>query len=161
MGSGDSKIVVRPAQQADMETVRSLFREYQEGLGVDLCFQSFDQELVELPGKYAPPTGELLLAELAGDCVGCVAVRALDSQVCEMKRLYVQPPYRRHGIGELLVVDILNRAATLGYSRMVLDTLLRLSPARKLYEKLGFSTMAAYNSTDLEGVMFYGKDLQP
>lgn len=142
-------------------TVRALFLEYADQLEHDLCFQRFDQELADLPGAYAPPTGCLLLARDGADWAGCVAVRSLQGsrEVCEMKRLYVRPRYRRTGLGRQLARRIIATARTLGYQRMVLDTLATMAPARTLYESLGFRETTAYYDNPLDGVKYYELDL--
>ena len=87
--------------------VRALFLEYARATGLDFCFQSFDRELAELPGKYAPPSGRLILAVSDGQAVGCVAVRKLEENVCEMKRLYVRPAFRHQSVGYQLAQAII------------------------------------------------------
>ena len=82
-----------------IEQARSLFREYAAELQVDLCFQSFEAELASLPGKYGPPDGRLWLGVCEGEIAGCVALRKLDANTCEMKRLFVRPSFRRSGLG--------------------------------------------------------------
>jgi len=140
---------------ADLDLVRTLFREYAEELGVDLCFQGFDEELASLPGKYAPPQGAILLA---GE-VGCVALRERGDGVCEMKRLFVRPAGRGTGLGRQLAKAILERGENLGYREMVLDTLDHLKPAIKLYRELGFDDRAAYYENPLPGVVYMGVSL--
>ncbi|MHB8635050.1 MAG: GNAT family N-acetyltransferase [Fimbriimonadaceae bacterium] len=142
---------------ADAELVRALFREYASELGVDLCFQGFDDELASLPGKYAPPLGALLLGEQSG----CVALRDVGKGVCEMKRLYVRPSARGSGIGRGLAAAITERAAELGYHEMVLDTLEHLVGAITLYRALGFSECAPYYDNPLPGVVYMRKRLSP
>ena len=159
MGSRDSALTIRAAELSEMDEVRQLFREYQTELDVDLCFQSFEEELDSLPGKYAPPKGQLLLGMVDGTVQGCVAFRSLDAGVCEMKRLFVRPAARSVGLGRELVAEILSQAKSSGYESMVLDTLDRLHSARLLYERAGFVEVPAYYENPLEGVIFLQRKL--
>ncbi|HWF97232.1 MAG TPA: GNAT family N-acetyltransferase, partial [Xanthobacteraceae bacterium] len=136
-----------PVRHADqIAAAATLFREYADWLGIDLSFQGFEAELASLPGKYVPPTGELMLAcAPAGDALGCVAVRPLDGPaICEMKRLYVRPVARGLGIGAALVGAIIKSAEELGYAEMRLDTLPTMPEAFALYERFGFVRIPAY-----------------
>ena len=131
-------MTVRPAESAaDLDLTRTLFREYQAELGVDLCFQGFERELAELPGNYAAPVGRLLLAFEHVEPAGCVALRPFDLKRGEMKRLYVRPAFRGRGLGRELAVKIIDEARAAGYHEMVLDTLDTLKPAIELYRSLG------------------------
>lgn len=123
---------------------RLLFREYIEWLGVDLSFQSFDEELATLESVYSPPTGALLLAFYGGQIAGCVAVRKLETNVCEMKRLFVKPQFQGFRIGKNLIAAVIEKAWQLGYERMRLDTLPVMLTAQKLYASFGFEKIAAY-----------------
>jgi ribosomal protein S18 acetylase RimI-like enzyme len=139
-----------------------LFREYVNGLGIDLSFQDFAAELAALPGKYAPPSGELMLAySPRGDVLGCVAVRPLAGTVCEMKRLYVRPAARGLGIGRALVAAIIEAAQALGYTQMKLDTLPSMPEALALYESFGFVRIAAYYHNPVPGTVYLGKNIAP
>jgi ribosomal protein S18 acetylase RimI-like enzyme len=139
----------------------ALFREYADWLGIDLSFQGFEAELASLPGKYAPPTGELMLAcSPAGDALGCVAVRPLEGlTICEMKRLYVRPAARGLGIGAALVGAIITSAEELGYAEMRLDTLPTMPEAFALYERFGFLQIPAYYHNPVPGTVYFGKRL--
>ncbi len=159
MGSRNSALTIRAAELSEMDEVRQLFREYQTELNVDLCFQSFEEELDSLPEKYAPPKGQLLLGMVDGTIQGCVAFRSLDAGVCEMKRLFVRPAARSAGLGRRLVAEILSHAKSAGYESMVLDTLDRLHSARLLYERAGFVEVPAYYENPLEGVIFLQRKL--
>jgi GNAT superfamily N-acetyltransferase len=137
-----------------MEAVRALFREYADWLRADVCLQSFERELAELPGAYAAPRGRLLLAVAAdGGALGCVAMRPRDADVCEMKRLYVRPQARGRGLGRRLAVAALAAARDTGYRRMSLETLVRMDAARRLYAHLGFTESPHTNAPDGDAVI--------
>jgi putative acetyltransferase len=140
---------------ADASVVHELFEEYAESLGFDLCFQGFDVELATLPGRYAPPSGRLLLARLDGLPVGCVALRGLDDGICEMKRLYVRPEARGTGAGTLLTDAIIAEARAAGYTRMRLDTIAPIMErAVSLYRRRGFVEIPAYAENPIEGALY-------
>jgi putative acetyltransferase len=154
---GFDGFVVRAAESADdMERTRELFREYQQWLGVDLCFQDFDAELAGLPGAYAPPRGRLYLVNegASGDLVGCVALRPLRPELCEMKRLYVRDRWRGRGLGRALAELLIAEAERAGYAEMCLDTLAHLDAARTLYFDIGFSETEPYYENPLDGVTY-------
>jgi ribosomal protein S18 acetylase RimI-like enzyme len=138
----------------NLESVRKLFEEYADSLNFDLCFQNFDVELAKLPGEYVPPTGCLLLAMYQNQAAGCVAMRQIDEGVCEMKRLYVRPQFRRNGIGRALAEAVIERAKKAGYSQMRLDTAPTMDTARGLYESMGFKTIGPYRFNPIEGTAF-------
>ena len=142
-----------------IEEVRRLLREYEASLNVSLCFQGFEKELAELPGDYAPPRGRLLL-ECDGDqLAGCVALRELDEETCEMKRLYLRPEFRGQGAGRRLARSVIQEARTLGYKRMRLDTLAAMREAKALYESLGFKRIEPYYQNPLPGTEFMELEL--
>lgn len=145
---------IGPAAAGDIDGVRALLREYEAEIGVDLCFQSFERELAELPGKYAPPAGVLLVARAGGEFAGCVGLRQLDGDVCEMKRLYVRPAYRRAGAGRALVTEVVAAAKRIGYRRMRLDTLDTMHAAQALYRALGFRPTEPYGHHPIAGTVF-------
>lgn len=143
----------------NLDAIRDLFREYANGLGVDLCFQDFEQELSSLPGKYAEPKGRLYLAFDQGKAVACIALRPIDDRIGEVKRLYVKPTHRRQGLSKILVERIIRDANELGYKRLVLDTLNTMIPAMNLYRSLGFKETEAYYPNPLEGATYFALEL--
>lgn len=153
-------LVARETLLSNLDSVRSLFREYEAELGVDLCFQGFEDELKTLPGKYAEPEGRLLLAFHGDEPIGVVALRPLGEAECEMKRLFVRPAYRGSGAGRELTGAILDAAREKGYKAMVLDTLQRLQPAIALYESLGFRRCEPYYSNPEPDVVFMRLELR-
>jgi putative acetyltransferase len=140
--------------QMELDTARVLFNEYASETGLDLCFQGFPAELAGLPGSYAPPRGRLLIAWSGTDAAGCVALRPLGNDVCELKRMYVRPDFRGRGVGRRLTETILVEARSTGYVTMKLDTLPVMLPAVTLYESLGFVRCAAYYDTPLTDTIF-------
>jgi ribosomal protein S18 acetylase RimI-like enzyme len=146
----------RATTPEEFEIARQLFREYQAGLGVDLCFQSFDRELETMPEMYGHPRGALFLATRStdGERVGCVGLRPLEPGVCEMKRLYVRESARGHGLGRQLVDALLAEARKIGYGRLRLDTLATMTAARALYASLGFQKIPPYNDHPIAGTEF-------
>jgi putative acetyltransferase len=152
---------IRPVRtEADVAAARELFVEYQAWSGVDLCFQSFPAELASLPGAYAPPSGRLLLAQRGPVIAGCIAMRALDGERCEMKRLFVRPEHHGLGLGRLLVTTLIAEAKAAGYRAMVLDTLPKMQAAQRLYESLGFHDIEDYTVNPIPGARWLGLDLE-
>jgi GNAT superfamily N-acetyltransferase len=143
----------------DIPAVRTLLREYAAALGISLDFQQFDNELAGLPGAYSPPAGVLLIARTPEADAGCVAVRPLSGSTCELKRLYVRPSWRGHGLGRRLTNAALDHARAIGYSEMRLDTLPGMETAQALYEELGFREIPPYTRNPVRGARFLQLDL--
>lgn len=155
-----SQPTIRAATLADLDDVRTLFREYQRWLGRDLCFQGFEAELAALPGRYAPPSGRLYLAEAGGALVGCIALREFAPGVSEMKRLFVRDSARGTGVGRLLAERVIADAREIGSACMRLDTLSdSMVAANRLYEALGFVDIPAYYSNPMPDVRYMELDL--
>lgn len=154
-------ISITPATgEADIGIARALFLEYGESLDFDLCFQDFDTELAELPGAYAPPRGAILLARVANEPAGVVALRPLGDDACEMKRLYVKPDHRGLALGRRLAEAILAAGARAGYRVMRLDTIgATMKPARGLYEDLGFREIPPYYENPIPSATYFELDL--
>jgi GNAT superfamily N-acetyltransferase len=146
-----------------LEPAREILREYAASLAVDLCFQNFEDELAALPGAYAPPGGQLLLAYVDGALAACGGLRGLEDvdhvNACEMKRLYVRPAFRRFGLGRTLAEALLDEARRAGYSTMLLDTLDEMESARELYASLGFEECAPYYFNPIPGAHYLKVDL--
>ncbi len=146
---------VQAESPAQVALARELFLEYAGWLGFSLCFQNFDKELAELPGAYAAPRGRLVLASQGERVAGCVALRPILENACEMKRLYVRPAFRGRGLGRELAVHLIEEARSLGYGRMLLDTLPdRMAGAIKVYRSLGFTEIEPYYQTPDNGFLF-------
>jgi ribosomal protein S18 acetylase RimI-like enzyme len=158
MPDSDATIVIARSD-ADFAAARALFEEYAAQLGIDLCFQGFGAELLDLSAMYGPPTGRLLLARESDDFVGCVGVRALGDGDCEMKRLYARERTRGRGLGRALAAAAISAARELGYSRMLLDTLGTMTAARALYASLGFRDTAPYYDNPNDDVKYLELDL--
>ena len=139
---------------------RTLLLEYARSLNVDLSFQNFDQELTDFPASYLPPTGALLLATRDDRLAGSVAMRELQTGICEMKRLYVRPAFRGFGVGRDLAVAIIDAARDLSYQSMRLDTLPGMDDAQDLYRTLGFREIAAYYENPIPGTRYLERDLR-
>jgi GNAT superfamily N-acetyltransferase len=155
-------VEIREAQIPDeLPLVRLLFREYADGLGIDLCFQDFEAELAGLPGRYARPGGGLWLALCGSEPAGCVAIRPFEPATCEMKRLYVRPAYRGQGLGRRLAEQALAAAVDAGYQRICLDTLPSMADAVRLYQLLGFTPIAPYCHNPIPGALYFGRNLEP
>jgi GNAT superfamily N-acetyltransferase len=136
--------VTPAAATADLAAARALVVEFLTTLATDFGFQDPDAGLADFPGAYAPPRGRLLLARVDGRPAGCVALRPLGDEVCEMKRLYVRSAFRGRGVGRALVAAVLDAARQVGYRRMVLDTMAVMTDARALYWAAGFRPTAPY-----------------
>lgn len=153
--------IAEARRPAEIAAAAALFREYAAGLGIDLGYQGFPAELAGLPGLYAPPAGELLLAwDENAEGLGCVGVRPLEGRrVCEMKRLYVRPAGRRLGVGRALVAAVIAAGRELGYAEMKLDTLPTMSAAIALYRTFGFTEIPAYYPSPIAGTLYFSRGL--
>jgi GNAT superfamily N-acetyltransferase len=138
---------------------RKIFIEYQNCIGIDLCFQDFQTELKELPGKYAAPHGCIILVYAARKCIGCVALRPIDREICEMKRLFVMKEYHGQRIGTELVKRIMQKAIDIGYRKMRLDTLESMKPAMHIYTGIGFKEITSYYHNPLKNVKYFEYEL--
>ena len=143
------------ATRKDMLKVRELFLEYQQWLGIDLCFQNFEDELVVLPGTYAPPTGAIFLAVENGDAMGCIGIRPRVASEAELKRLYVRPIHQSCGIGMQLFLAAMSEAKAMVYTSIVLDTLPAMQAAKSHYVDYGFKEIPAYYENPENGVKYY------
>jgi ribosomal protein S18 acetylase RimI-like enzyme len=155
-----SNAIVLADDRERIAQVRELFLEYATSLSFNLCFQSFEKELAELPGDYRSPGGTLLLALSDGQPAGCVALHALEEGVCEMKRLYVRPQFRGSGVGSQLVRQLIESATAMGYQRMRLDTVAEeMQDALRMYQRLGFVEIPPYRDNPMPSALYLELDL--
>lgn len=152
-------LAIKPAYK-HLDTVRILFAEYTQALGMDLSFQNYGKELAELPGKYAPPRGRLFLAWQDGEAAGCAALRPFDNDRGEMKRFYVRPQFRKMGIGRALLDRIIVEATALSYQQLILDTQTRLDNSVRLYQSRGFENIEPYYVNPYPDVLYFGLTLK-
>lgn len=151
--------IVHATSEDQIQKARRLFVEYASSLNFDLCFQNFDQELDGLPGEYDSPAGSLLLAICDEEAAGCVALRRLTEDACEMKRLYVCPAFRDRGIGRALAEAVIKQGIMAGYQRMRLDTVDSMKEALSLYVSMGFREIAPYRYNPVAGARYMELDL--
>jgi|ERR1700728_2398698 putative acetyltransferase len=152
--------VAQAQSDCEFAAARALFSEYAATLEVDLGFQGFTSELNALQTMYGPPAGCLLLARGHDEIRGCIGVRRWSTEDCEMKRLYVRPSERGGGIGRALVLAAIERAQSMRYERMLLDTLPDMIAARALYAALGFRETEPYCHNPIPGTTFMALDLR-
>lgn len=147
---------IRPAESPEqIAWVRELFLEYANSLSFSLCFQSFESELAQLPGDYAPPDGRLLLATIAHEPAGCVALHKAAAEIAEMKRLYVRSRFRGHSLGKILTQQVIAAARQIGYRRLRLDTVeSMMGTAVALYRSLGFQEIPPYRPNPIAGALY-------
>ena len=143
----------------DLDAVIAIFREYIGSTSVSLDFQNYEDELADLPGKYDAPRGGLFLAWHADAVVGCGGFRAVNDEICEMKRVYVRPVARGQALGRRLVERILAEGRAAGYRRICLDVLPEFKAAQQLYESLGFAPTEPVTFNPVPDTRFLGMDL--
>jgi ribosomal protein S18 acetylase RimI-like enzyme len=146
--------IIKVLTPKQVEGVRTLFLEYASSLGFSLRFQEFESELRTLPGEYAPPVGALMLAVEEEQLIGCVALRKITHDTCEMKRLYIRPAFRGKGSGRRLAIAVIEEARRIGYARIRLDTVATMKEAISLYRSLGFKEIEPYRYNPIEGASF-------
>jgi len=157
--AGVDLLLVAATDSVQLAQTKALFSEYADGLGIDLSFQNFEAELDAFPSGYLSPDGALILAIREGAAIGCVGVRRLDVNVCEMKRLYVRADARDSGLGLSLCRAAMDAGKNLGFARMRLDTLPTMVAARKLYRHLGFKEIVPYYHNPVEGTSYMEREL--
>jgi GNAT superfamily N-acetyltransferase len=146
---------IDPARSTeDLAEVRRLLEEYWNSFGFAPCFQNFGEELAGLPGEYTPPGGALALARIDGAAAGCAALRRIDDERCEAKRLYVRAAFRGRGLGLALLEWVVARARSAGYREMLGDTMPVMDRALAIYDRYGFERSVPYGQKATEGAIY-------
>jgi putative acetyltransferase len=145
--------------EQDFETAKILFQEYAASLSVDLSFQDFEKELKTLQVQYHSPKGCLVIVYFEEKAIGCAAVRELETDIAELKRMYLKPEYRRHKVGEQLLSFMLKKTKALGYKKIRLDTLPEMKAAKHLYQRFGFVEIERYRFNPVKGTVYMEKTL--
>ena len=152
--------IIQAETAGQIEQAQKLFRDYEKWFGLKLCFQNFDEEVASLPGRYKSPDGRLFLAFADEKLAGCVALRKLEENICEMKRLFVRKDFRGCGIGKILIEKLISEAQTIGYEKMRLDTFPpKMSKAVELYNSYGFYEIEPYYHNPYGETLFMESDL--
>ena len=155
-----SAVVVPVVAEVDWRDAERLIRAYLGGLPFEIDFQDLDREMADLPAEYGPPDGAAFLSRLDdGTAVGFVGVRRFDEHDGELKRMYVDPRGRGLGVGSALAAAAIDRARTLGYRRLLLDTVATMTPAITIYERLGFVQIGPYRHNPLPDACYFALDL--
>ena len=149
-----------------LSEIRELFAEYTDMLVEHdpsfqeyLTLQNYSEELDHPFDKYGPPDGRIYLAKWNDAPAGCIALRRLDKDNCEMKRLFVRPEFRNLGIGSQLIQRILADTREIGYHSMLLDTLPFLERAIEMYRRIGFQEIPIYNNSPMSSAIYMQLDL--
>lgn len=150
-------IIVR--SNSEYAAAAILFNEYATWLGIDLGFQHFDEELQQLEKMYAPPAGGIILCKSGNDFIGCVAIRKIDKDTAELKRMYVQPEHQHKGIGKMLLERSVILAKEFNYNCIRLDTLNNMLPAINLYKKNGFYEIPFYYNNPINTAIYFERKL--
>jgi GNAT superfamily N-acetyltransferase len=152
---------IQAASQEQIDQARAMFREYETWMDKALCFRDFEKELTELPGVYAPEDGRLLLGFFEDKLAGCVALRRLDENTCEMRRLFLRLEFHGKGLGRELAQKIIDEARSIGYTKMRLNTLPgKMDKALALYRSFGFREIPTYTNYPIPGAMFLELELK-
>ncbi|WDV44651.1 GNAT family N-acetyltransferase [Clostridiaceae bacterium M8S5] len=151
--------IIRVTNITELQQIKELFIEYEKSLDINLKFQNFKEELEVLSKKYGEPDGTMLLALYNNEVSGCVAIRKIDNQICELKRLYVKQEFRGKKIGIALISEAIKRARKIGYKSMKLDTLKRMKSAVKLYKRFGFKETESYLYNPIKDALYFEIEL--
>lgn len=153
--------MIRKPHPNEIDQVRHLFIEYQQWLGIGLCFQQFEAELANLPGAYAEPAGAIFVADDEhGHFIGCIAIRPVSPEIAEIKRLYVKPAHQGNGHGKRLLQQALAMAKAAHYKKVILDTLTCMEKAKALYRAFGFIESTASQTAPLKGLQYFEKTIE-
>ncbi len=137
-------MVFEVKESVNTDVIKELFVEYSRIKGAESCFVSFDKELHDLSGFYKG--GALLVGYEDSRPVACIAIKRIDDEVCEAKRLFIKPECRGNGYARIMLNAMLDRAGKLGFKKVTFTTKPSVMQiGYRLYKRMGFEETSEEN----------------